>query len=803
MTLGVLVLLGKDKKTLQVKFTNAKGKEVSLSPKEVELSASIANQKRNAIASLDGMEVEFDIAPNGQPVKVRERGKAWEPPAANVTPAKVNDRGRKNTQPFQQSQQRIDSPLKPVQGEFHNPYNFVPAPPRKTDHSDLGDHEPAGHGCYHAKYWSGKIAVTLTTITPLLIPDAAKHTEDNQSGHKTFPLRLGADGKPYLPPTSVKGMLRSAYEAVTNSRFSIFEKHSDRLAYRMPAKSSASIPARVEMRRDTLVLRLMEEPNITGNAAKLLRYRVGRNLPRDKGQSATATRYEVPDLELPQHGEAAWVRLKDDVVTQIRRCTTSIPPTNGNWHKGWVCVTGANINGKKYERVFIEGDDNSFIPVTDAVRALWKELIADYQKTHEKDLERRKKNNQEPQDYLGDKPGNTGWSRHIYQSDEVELREGTLCYVEFDRGQITALMPVTISRRLYNTDPEHILPEASRPATDIKRLSPADRVFGWVNQKGKGSYKGNLRIGVVKCETDDWEQPLGDEGLPLAILGQPKPQQTRFYVAEDEHGTPLNSETSKEEGYRSDRGLRGRKVYPHHRNLPSGYWDNPTVDRTQTEQNGHFQEYRRPKLDGVEQRDNQNRSIQSWVKAGVTFRFTIDITNLSDVELGALLWLLALPEEHYHRLGGGKPLGFGSVRLEMDWEKTDLRQGKEWSEFYLSLDSAVSPNHKDAEATIATFKQAIEQVYGGSKSFEQIPMIQAFYRCTKGYEDGKPIHYPRARQGGQSPTDPVPPHPEGRAFEWFVANERIGQGEGPKVSLPPLWNDQGLPILNARSQSQR
>ena len=72
MTLGVLVLLGKDKKTLQVRFTNAKGKEVSLSPKEVELSASIANQKRNAIASLDGMEVEFDIAPNGQPIKVRE-----------------------------------------------------------------------------------------------------------------------------------------------------------------------------------------------------------------------------------------------------------------------------------------------------------------------------------------------------------------------------------------------------------------------------------------------------------------------------------------------------------------------------------------------------------------------------------------------------------------------------------------------------------------------------------------------------------------------------------------------------------
>ncbi|PSB56796.1 TIGR03986 family CRISPR-associated RAMP protein, partial [filamentous cyanobacterium CCP1] len=402
-------------------------------------------------------------------------------------------------------------------------------------------------------------------------------------------------------------------------------------------------------------------------------------------------------------------------------------------------------------------------------------------------------------------PGKTGWSRHIYTNEAVKLKPGTLCYVQINNdNEITAIIPVTVSRQLFKTTPESLLAESLKPAEKMSELSPADRVFGWVYQKGKGSYKGNLRIGVVKCETDDWEQPLGNEGLPLAILGQPKPQQARFYVAEDEHGTPLK-ETPKEEGYRSDRGLRGRKVYPHHRNLPSGYWDNPTVDRTQTEQNGHFQEYRRPKLDGVEQRDDQNRSIQSWVKAGVTFRFTIDITNLSDVELGALLWLLTLPKEHYHRLGGGKPLGFGSVRLEMDWEKTDLRQGKEWNEFYLSLDSAVSPNHKDAEATIATFKQAIEQVYGGSnkKTFEQIQMIQAFCRCAKGYEDGKPIHYPRARQDSQSSNEPVPPHPEGRAFEWFVANERIGQGSGPKVSLPPLWNDQGLPILNARSQSQR
>lgn len=40
--------------------------------------------------------------------------------------------------------------------------------------------------------------------------------------------------------------------------------------------------------------------------------------------------------------------------------------------------------------------------------------------------------------------------------------------------------------------------------------------------------------------------------------------------------------------------------------------------------------------------------------------------NLSAVELGALAWLLSLPKEHFFRFGGGKPLGFGSVRLDLE-----------------------------------------------------------------------------------------------------------------------------------------
>ncbi|MFM7367800.1 MAG: RAMP superfamily CRISPR-associated protein, partial [Sphaerospermopsis kisseleviana] len=146
--------------------------------------------------------------------------------------------------------------------------------------SELGDRPPCGHDSYLDNHWSGRISVTLTTVTPLLIPDAANLTEDGNR-HKTYPLRLDADGKPYLPPTSIKGMLRSAYEAVTNSRLSIFVKHKDRLAFRMSTKNDF-IPARVECRDNQLVLRLMEAPELLGDTARLLRYQKSSN-SRDKG----------------------------------------------------------------------------------------------------------------------------------------------------------------------------------------------------------------------------------------------------------------------------------------------------------------------------------------------------------------------------------------------------------------------------------------------------------------------------------------------------------------------------------------
>ena len=714
-------------------------------------------------------------------------------------------------------------------GEFHNPYNFVTALPRQQDKlnnsglGDAGDANIASHGKYHDHLWTGTIKVRLHTETPVLIPDAAtaREEEDNR-GHKYYDLRRTANNQPYLPPTEIKGMLRTAYEIVTNSRYSVFVEHQDRLAYRINAQGVDLVPARVEQQDDGLCLRLMEgkdieiagrEQDLLGYAAKLPRYQQGversnRRQPRNRREDPALFPLKYKDGSLPQHGDLVWVRfneaggdnIRKSVVTRIRKYDDEDPkaPGKGNWFEGWVFVSNENILGKKYERVFIKQKNDETIPITSDITALWTELIKDYQKIHQKDLMQRDDCNQDYDEYLGNKPGDTAWSRHIYEPGAEQLNPGTLCYVQFNEDkEIIALFPVVLSRRLYKLSPEDLLAANLYPATKIEELSPAERVFGWVkNKSGKGekaAYKGNLRIGAVECITDDSIKEFDNDGFPLAILGQPQPQQARFYVANNKRGKPLetrqNNNRTKKPGYDNEnQGLRGRKVYPHHR-LPDGHWDIPQTEAEQTaNNNGHFKEWYR-QGNGRDNRDNQNRSIKAWVKPDTTFEFNIDVTNLSDVELGALLWLLDLPAKHYHRLGGGKPFGFGSVRLELDRNSTDLRKGSDWKEYYRSLLPWGETNSEfTAQETIALYQQAVTAAYGSDRQFEQIDFIKAFCISAKGFEDNLPIHYPRIRQQDNN-NEPVPPHSEGKGFEWFVENDRSNN----PLSLPSLLDETGLP----------
>jgi len=723
--------------------------------------------------------------------------------------------------------------------DFHNPYNFIPAPPRITDDPELGDHTPIFQDQFYPDRITGRIQIEMEAITPLLIPDPNSCREGG-NGHKTFGLLQGNDGKPLIPSSSIRGMLRAAYETVTNSRLGRFpnKDHGKHLAYRMEARDGLSlIPARINNGQIYL---------LTGTSS------LGQNgvpqyaawLPRYSGQNkANARAVRYPDGSLPKHGEEVecWVELiqhhrwdrkqymhKPDFmywrVCEIVKTgnklfginqTPIINPIDGrSWHKskgrklqihGWVCITNANISRKHDERVFFclpSSSPYGSFPLTETHRKKWRELIENYQEIHEDELKKRAKNNQAADQYLGSEPGSTAWSRHVYTVEERELRDGTLCYVSLVQNQrdVEDLFPVMISRKLYSCSPWDLLHASLRPASKISELSPADRVFGWVltdsgevpeESKGQTAVRGLLRVGPVKCvsSVEASKEVFSGEGLPLSIMAAPKSQQGRFYVAKSQNGDAQNYGLSKNDaGYDPNKGLRGRKVYPHHNSLTQKYWENPLEDRTQTPE-GPWQEYRRPMLDGLEQRDDQNRSILGWVKPSCRFEFDIHVSNLSKVELGALLYLLNLPKNHFHRFGGGKPLGFGSVRLNI--LDCDLLTGETLKKKYYSwaLKSESDNDHNIFEDAVAAFKNAVERAYlqSGEERFEQISFIKAFFRSCKGFDDQLQIHYPRATDTGR----PGPSSPNGESFKWFVANEKnINQ-----YALGDLADDNGLPTL--------
>ena len=867
MAEGTLVVNAK--KQLRVKWKNAKGNEIEMAVAEAQLSVPLhallcaVRQGEGKVADIEGSKVELDEV-GGQPTKVRPEGEAWRPPNISSGPQGGKQamggkkfgqgggkpgafKGKQAAAPKQGGQSQYGETV-PTSRDFHNPYNFVPAPARQTDHPELGDHVPAGHHAYRADRISGVINVKMTLATPLLLPDAAMAT-DVVDDHRAFPVRMDADGKPYLPPTSVKGMLRAAYEATTNSRLAVFAVHKERLAFRMDARSGITlIPARVvngrfELLTGTTPPGNQGQPNHPLHAAWLPRY-------DQNGRIANwAVRY--CDNRLPQHGEEVVVWLEEFQhwrwdrnqsvhrpdfkywkVRAIARVSQPAPPQpppsqsrerreRQSWHeargnlrqvRGWVCVTNANINRKHDERVFFAAGKPNVLPCGDTHRAMWQELIANYQSIHAEDLRSRRARQQNPWDYLGPEPGRTAWSRHIYTDSDRMLAEGTLCYVRLNASgnAVEALFPVMIARELFEASPLDLISDSLLPAAALNELSPADRVFGWVSQHGRGAYRGNVRVAPANCETTDPIEPFDWPGLPLAILGQPKAQQARFYVAASPEGHAQKDGLSKEEAsYQAGKGLRGRKIYPHHHKLAAAHWQNATEDRTLQNTNGNFQEYRRPRLNNQEQQDNQNRSVQGWVKPETIFTFDLYVTNLSSVELGALLWLLSLPPEHYHRLGGGKPLGFGSVRLEI--AGCDLRSGAAWRDYYSSLSESPPPAF-DGATVIASFKQAIVDAYGAGSTgndlnqrFQQVAFIAALLQAAKGFDDNLPIHYPRARQRdshGNPVPGAVPPHPEGKAYEWFVVNDRRGRDADPPAGLRDLAGDPGLPMLDAPRQAR-
>jgi CRISPR-associated protein (TIGR03986 family) len=745
------------------------------------------------------------------------------------------------------------------QKRFAHPYYFARLEPRggAAFAGELGDRSPTGLERFKPGLYSGRIRLRLTTKTPLLICDDETYREVH--GHKTFDVRL-QDGKPLFAASSLRGVLRSMYEAATNSRFGVFPGelardsapatgHGRRLGFRLPAREGLSlVPIRVVNRAGALRAQFL-----TGSSGISTQ---GMVSPSDAPQFAAwcgtyRGRWDVFASGGVGHGQAAWAFLtpwnyfregeRGGPATRFRfwnveefqlsdqKPSRDVPlasrrekfgrawpeawsgpnlPTEG-WYQGFVCRTGRNIGNKHDERFFFvvgtpEEADLDFVIVEQ-----WRQLVANYQDQHRVDIGRgqicppmlRKSNlNRGGTPRLNGADALFVYSRHIAETTLVttgraghhaptqptaqlanvapELKEGDLAYAKVEKienkWRVVALYPVMLPRELYPLSPLELLPEPTklRPAKTLLELSPADRVFGWVSQDDTASdeelrqrtrdhspaQRSAIRVGPVTCQTLAAVKCFS-HAQTLAILGQPKPHQGRFYLG-DATGKAQNgrvADSKRLAGYHKENRLRGPKVYPHHRkfNEERAYWSSNEAS-------------------------DQNRSVTGWVKEGVEFTTTLELLNLSAFELGALLWILSLPKDHFLKAGLGKPLGFGSLRVEIDWkptaatgtpadtlarpEDTCLAAGAEWINAMATWERQVTGlTREQCQPHIELFEQTMR-----AANRELLPSL---LRSARGFP-GLEIHYPVTRDQ----SDPS------EHFEWFVQNEKAT----PPQSLPDL-----------------
>ena len=688
--------------------------------------------------------------------------------------------------------------------KFHNPYNFVPFGSVVTK-GLLDQRKPPGHSAYKTGFFEGSIEIELEAVSPLLLFDPAEVTVKNE--HKTLDLLTTSDDKPILRPTSLKGALRAAYEAITCSRLGVLdERYETPLARRMDASDGLSmVPARISPCGQKLELYRGEHscnpiwdpkgrkgkgswkiPKNIMYAAWLPMYKASSSKTCTKGPIIGKHAVKYPGGGIPEHGDEVrcWLtlvnkgRYKYWRVTHICPIDSDIPkafPPESQSKTGFVCRTNQNIKQKHDERVFFSFNGPDTVCLKQEWRDKWKQLVRDYQDIHESDLDARKnhKPKQCPDAYLGGEPGKTAWSRHVYEDSDLELKPDDLCYARVDdKGDIIGLYPVMISRELAKKAPySDLLDKQFLPPDSKAKFSPADRVFGWVRQEknedtsSTNAYKGHLRIRKVQCITPGedaihrFDKANPKYSLPLAILSSPKPQQALFYA-------------SGASTYDVETKLSGRKFYLHH-SVSQDYWNadeamNDAKKHSPPEPQSEYREYIRwngkdAKGKPIQQRDKQNASIRAWVKPKTKFKAEIRFDNLNTAELGALLWLCSLDKEYHLKVGAGKPLGFGSVTTKL--VKVEIRNHAALQNEYANLipangNSAITDVSKAEVCFIESFKKAL---CTDVNSFEDHDVIKAFLAIAHGPCDQAPVHYPRQQ---------FAPDPKGENFKWFEKNKK-------------------------------
>ena len=589
------------------------------------------------------------------------------------------------------------------------PYNFIPLPEKviTVDPEKLP---------YHDRYYpllnSGYIDCLLITESPLytrcaLTPDFFRQwgetsfdklPEEKRKEKAQF-FHIDNAYQPVIPGSSLRGMVRSLIEIVSYGKVqwvadepfitfrAVAASQDDPLAepYRkLIGKFGRNVKAGyLKKRAKGWFIQPAKQPSSFKwpERNSFLSIKEER-IP--KGVIPGLIRFNDPRY-IPQYHSVTF----DIKVTQGRVKATRIGDEGAGYpYRGMLICTGnmretggGEASRRKNHFIILEPEEEAselFIPET--VVNNYRRSLTEFQKKEPFDENYGCLNNGAPVFYITAADGTVLWLGHC-----PNFR-----------------VPAIYGEKDQVANPWAFVPEPLRssPEPDL-----AEAIFGFTADKDrihhKNGYAGRVFFTDAKMVSAEDGVFYSDEPITPKVLASPKPTCFQHYLVQDRakghdpdnkaklayYGTPTPSETV----------IRGHKLY----------WHKGKVDLSEI----------------VNDRDvsESQLTLIRPVKPGVTFRFRVYFENLNRVELGALLWALNLPENCRHKLGMGKPLGLGTVKIKPSLFMTDRKErysrlfdeNNEWHEASKKLD--------DFRNYIQEFENFIlEQVCEGSDRVEKL-----------------------------------------------------------------------------------
>lgn len=501
---------------------------------------------------------------------------------------------------------------------FVNPYTFVPV-------SSKGIKEINAEREKDEQLHTGYLDCTIKLSTPLAIPDVMNPKEDEKDkDHKKYSF-LRRDGKPIIPGSSIRGVVRSVYETVTNSCM-VTMNPDDHITNRKAVKSGGG--------KDVFKPCVLKR--VGDNWELYPAIRIAVVCEGDGGLKYTPIHegHEKFKVTKDSKGNKELI-LKNKERLSFGSEVKIVESSNGHkkggypvWKKtvskiykssGTDCFLflGEYINRKHAESVFkIDSTKPESIgsdTIKNAIKGL-ENVLLDYRS------EAINKN-------LND-------THFGYRGYEKAKDNGAIpLWYTYDKvTKVLYLSLAAIGRKAYQNS-IGILSNGHEPCSNRRRLCPACAIFGMIGKDSGKGLAGRVRITDAICKEEKGFNDRESNYVTLKELGSPRTGYLQFYSKDgkeyDEQGAEIN----------------GRKFYWH---IPAVNNDRSIYEtETKTKRNGTYE----------------------LINSGSVFTLRVYYDELTGKELATLMYVLSLggnDSNYLFKFGHGKPLGLGSAKLIID-----------------------------------------------------------------------------------------------------------------------------------------